>query len=140
MAAARIASAGTKRPPLRCLRRILVMTLAVVSLFADGITRIRNVGHIRHKETDRIAALAAELRKVGATVDEHPDGLVVIPPETPRPARIATYDDHRMAMSFALAGVKAEGITILDPGCVAKTYPGFWEDLERLAPGSVPAP
>ena len=109
-----------------------VMTLAVVALFADGISRIRNVGHIRHKETDRIAALANELRKLGATIDEHDDGLIIIPPDHPRAARIATYDDHRMAMAFALAGLKAEGITILDPGCVAKTYPGFWDDLGRL--------
>ncbi|MHC5542042.1 3-phosphoshikimate 1-carboxyvinyltransferase, partial [Singulisphaera rosea] len=111
-----------------------VMTLAVVALFAQGITRIRNVAHIRHKETDRIAALATELRKFGATVEEHPDGLIIFPSGTITPARIATYDDHRMAMSFALAGVKAEGVTILDPGCVAKTYPGFWDDLGKLAP------
>ena len=109
-----------------------VMTLAVVALFAEGVTRIRNVAHIRHKETDRIAALATELRKLGASVDEHPDGLVLIPGPKIPPARIATYDDHRMAMSFALAGLKAEGITILDPGCVAKTYPGFWDDLARV--------
>jgi 3-phosphoshikimate 1-carboxyvinyltransferase len=113
-----------------------VMTLAVVALFAEGITRIRNVAHIRHKETDRIAALATELRKLGATVDERPDGLVIIPPARISPARVATYDDHRMAMSFALAGVMADGITILDPGCVAKTYPRFWDDLEKLAPPS----
>ena len=111
-----------------------VMTLAVVALFAQGITRIRNVGHIRHKETDRISALATELRKLGATVEEHPDGLYLFPPETITPARISTYDDHRMAMSFALAGLKAHGVTILDPGCVAKTYPGFWEDLAKLTP------
>jgi 3-phosphoshikimate 1-carboxyvinyltransferase len=110
-----------------------VMTLAVVALFARGITRIRNVAHIRHKETDRIAALATELRKLGATVDELPDGLVIIPPARIAPARIATYDDHRMAMSFALAGVMADGITILDPGCVAKTYPRFWDDLKKVA-------
>jgi 3-phosphoshikimate 1-carboxyvinyltransferase len=113
-----------------------VMTLAVVALFAGGYTRIRNVAHIRHKETDRIAALSSELRKLGATVDEQRDGLVILPPNQIAPARIATYDDHRMAMSFAIAGLKAEGITILDPGCVAKTYPGFWDDLARLAPGS----
>ncbi|WP_422931025.1 3-phosphoshikimate 1-carboxyvinyltransferase [Singulisphaera sp. PoT] len=111
-----------------------VMTLAVVALFADGMTRIRNVGHIRHKETDRIAAVANELRKLGATVDEHPDGLVIFPPATLSPARIATYDDHRMAMSFALAGVKSPDVTILDPGCVGKTYPGFWDDLAKLTP------
>jgi len=111
-----------------------VMTLAAVALFARGVTRIRNVAHIRHKETDRLAALATELRKLGATVDEHPDGLVILPPERITPARIATYDDHRMAMAFAVAGLKAGGITILDPGCVAKTYPGFWEDLAKLSP------
>ena len=111
-----------------------VMTLAVVALFADGLTRIRNVGHIRHKETDRIAALSAELRKLGATVDEHRDGLIIFPPaKLATPARISTYDDHRMAMSFALAGLKVPGVTIHDPGCVAKTYPGFWDDLARLA-------
>jgi 3-phosphoshikimate 1-carboxyvinyltransferase len=109
-----------------------VMTLAVVALFADGISRVRNVGHIRHKETDRITALANELRKLGATIDEQDDGLIIIPPDTLNPARIATYDDHRMAMAFALAGLRAEGITILEPGCVAKTYPGFWDDLDRL--------
>jgi 3-phosphoshikimate 1-carboxyvinyltransferase len=110
-----------------------VMTLAVVALFAQGVTRIRNVAHIRHKETDRIAALATELRKFGAVVDEHPDGLLIFPPAQVLPARIATYDDHRMAMSFAIAGLKAEGITILDPDCVAKTYPGFWNDLGKLS-------
>ena len=98
------------------------------------MTRIRNVGHIRHKETDRIAALAAELRKLGATVEELPDGLIIFPQATIAPARIATHDDHRMAMAFALAGIKAEGVTVLDPGCVAKTYPGFWDDLTSLAP------
>ncbi|MBX6314289.1 MAG: 3-phosphoshikimate 1-carboxyvinyltransferase [Isosphaeraceae bacterium] len=116
-----------------------VMTLAAVALFADGITRIRNVGHIRHKETDRIAALAAELRKLGATVEEQPDGLVIIPPAQIQPARIATYDDHRMAMSFALVGLRAAGITILDPACVAKTYPGFWDDLATLSSPAGPA-
>jgi 3-phosphoshikimate 1-carboxyvinyltransferase len=112
------------------------MTLGVVALFASGFTRIRNVGHIRHKETDRISALATELRKLGATVDEQPDGLLIFPPDGGRitPASISTYDDHRMAMSFALAGVKAGGVTILDPGCVAKTYPGFWDDLARVSP------
>jgi len=111
-----------------------VMTMAVVALFAQGHSRIRNVGHIRHKETDRIAALAAELRKLGAVVDELPDGLVIDPPAPSelQPARIATYDDHRMAMSFALAGLRIAGVTILDPGCVAKTYPGFWDDLTSL--------
>lgn len=112
-----------------------VMTLAVLALFARGHTRIRNVAHIRHKETDRIAALAIELTRLGATVQELPDGLIIHPPERLRPATIQTYDDHRMAMAFALAGVRAEGIVIHDPGCVAKTYPNFWIDWEsaRLA-------
>lgn len=117
-----------------------VMTLAVVALFADGVTRIRNVGHIRHKETDRVAAVAAELRKLGADVDEKPDGLLIIPPAPGglKPAAIKTYDDHRMAMSFALAGLKVPGVTILDPGCVAKTYPGFWDDLAAVRTAATP--
>ncbi len=108
-----------------------VMTLGAVACFAEGPTTIRNVGHIRHKETDRLAALAAELRKVGAEVEEFADGLTIVP----RPlhgAEIDTYQDHRMAMSMALIGLKVPGIVIKDPGCVAKTYPGFFEDLERL--------
>ncbi len=113
-----------------------VMTLGVVALFATGFTRIRNVAHIRHKETDRISALANELRKLGASVDEQPDGLLIFPPAAITPARIATYDDHRMAMSFAVAGVKTGVVTIEEPGCVAKTYPGFWDDLARPGLGS----
>jgi 3-phosphoshikimate 1-carboxyvinyltransferase len=106
-------------------------TLAVVALFAEGPTRIRGVGHIRHKETDRIAALAAELRKLGADVIEHVDGLK-IQPTALRPATIETYNDHRMAMSFALAGLRLEGVRINNPRCVEKTYPRFFEDLESL--------
>jgi 3-phosphoshikimate 1-carboxyvinyltransferase len=108
-----------------------VMTLAAVACFAEGPTTIRNVAHIRHKETDRLAALATELRRVGAEVDEFADGLTI----TPRPlhgAEIETYNDHRMAMSMALIGLKVPGIVIKNPGCVAKTYPGFFTDLERL--------
>lgn len=108
-----------------------VPTLAAVACFAEGPTTIRNVAHIRHKESDRIAALATELRKLGAEVDELPDGLRI----TPRPlhgAEIETYNDHRIAMSMALIGLKVPGVVIKNPGCVAKTYPGFWEDLEKL--------
>ena len=108
-----------------------VMTLAAVACFAEGPTTIRNVAHIRHKETDRITALANELRKVGAEVEEFADGLKI----TPRPlhgAEIETYNDHRMAMSMALIGLKVPGIVIRNPGCVAKTYPRFFEDLELL--------
>jgi 3-phosphoshikimate 1-carboxyvinyltransferase len=108
-----------------------VMTLAAVACFADGPTTIRNVAHIRHKETDRLAALATELRRLGAEVDEFVDGLTI----TPRPmhgAEVETYNDHRMAMSMALIGLKVPGVVIKNPGCVAKTYPGFWDDLEKL--------
>jgi 3-phosphoshikimate 1-carboxyvinyltransferase len=108
-----------------------VMTLAAVACFADGPTTIRNVAHIRHKETDRLAALATELRRLGAEVDEFADGLTI----TPRPlhgAEVETYNDHRMAMSLALIGLRVPGVVIKNPSCVAKTYPGFWEDLEKL--------
>ena len=108
-----------------------VMTLAAVACFAEGPTTIRNVAHIRHKETDRLAALATELRGVGAGVDEFADGLTI----TPRPlhgAEVETYNDHRMAMSMALIGLRVPGIVIKNPGCVAKTYPGFFADLEKL--------
>jgi 3-phosphoshikimate 1-carboxyvinyltransferase len=108
-----------------------VMTLAAVACFAEGPTTIRNVAHIRHKETDRLAALANELRKVGADVVEFQDGLTI----TPRPlhgAEIETYNDHRIAMSMALIGLKVPGIVIKNPDCVAKTYPDFFRDLEQL--------
>ncbi len=108
-----------------------VMTLAAVACFATGPTTIRNVAHIRHKETDRLAALACELRRLGAGVDEFADGLTI----TPAPlhgAVVETYNDHRMAMSLALVGLKVPGIVIDHPACVAKTYPHFFDDLERL--------
>jgi 3-phosphoshikimate 1-carboxyvinyltransferase len=111
-----------------------VMTLGAVALFADGPTTIRNVAHIRHKETDRIAALATEFRKLGAEVEERADGLTI----TPRPltgCAVDTYNDHRMAMSLALVGLKVPGVVVRDPGCVAKTYPGFWKDLSAVGSG-----
>jgi 3-phosphoshikimate 1-carboxyvinyltransferase len=107
-----------------------VMTLGAVACFAKGPTTIRNVAHIRHKETDRITAIAAELGKVGATVEEFADGLKI----TPGPlhgAEIETYNDHRMAMSMALIGLRVPEVVIGNPGCVAKTYPGFWRDFEK---------
>ncbi len=106
------------------------MTLAAVACFADGPTTIRNVAHVRHKETDRLAATAAELRKFGATVTETADGLVIVPGALTG-ATVDTYDDHRLAMSLALVGLRVPGVVVNDPGCVAKTYPGFWRDLER---------
>lgn len=106
-------------------------TLSAVAVFAEGPTRIRSVEHMRHKETDRVSAVVTELRRAGIQADEYDDGLT-IHPGTPQPAEIQTYDDHRMAMSFALLGLKAAGIRILDPGCTAKTYPQFFADLRTL--------
>ncbi len=103
-------------------------TLATIAPYANGPTTIRGIAHNRHKETDRIADLAAELRRMGQQVDEFEDGLTITPrPVTP--ARIHTYDDHRMAMSFAIAGLRTRGIEILDPGCTAKTFPDYFERL-----------
>ena len=104
-------------------------TLAAIAPFATGPTTIRGVHHARLKETDRVAAVATELRKLGQVVEEFPDGLRI----DPRPitsARIDTYDDHRMAMSFAIAGLAAPGITILNPECVTKTFPTFFDVLD----------
>lgn len=109
-----------------------VQTLAAVALFAVGPTTIKSVGHIRHKETDRIHALATEMRKLGAHVVEFADGLR-IEPGILHGAQIATYDDHRMAMSLALVGLRVPGVVILDPGCTSKTYPRFFHDLGQLA-------
>ena len=109
-------------------------TLAAVAAFADGSTTVTGIGFIRRKETDRIAAVVHELRACGVGTDELPDGFRV----TPRPvtaARVRTYEDHRMAMSFALLGLRVEGIEIEDPGCVAKTFPTFWSVLESLRTG-----
>jgi 3-phosphoshikimate 1-carboxyvinyltransferase len=100
--------------------------------FAKGPTRIRNVAHIRHKETDRIAALATELKRIGQKVEEFSDGLKITPSRV-TPATIETYDDHRMAMSFAVTGLVAPGIAIANPECTGKTYPRFFEDLAALA-------
>nr|WP_157595321.1 3-phosphoshikimate 1-carboxyvinyltransferase [Plesiocystis pacifica] len=119
----------------------MTLTAAVVAAFATGPTRIRGVGILRHHESDRIAAGATELRKLGAKVEEHEDGLDIEPP-TPEALRerldagvvIDTYEDHRMAMAFALAG----DVTIADPGCVAKTFPRYFEVLDSV--GMLPEP
>jgi len=108
------------------------MTLAVVALFADGTTRLRNIGSWRVKETDRIAAMATELRKLGAVVEEGSDWLAVTPPERLREATIDTYDDHRIAMCFSIAAAGGFPIQIRDPGCVAKTFPTYFDDLAKL--------
>jgi 3-phosphoshikimate 1-carboxyvinyltransferase len=108
-----------------------VLALAVVALFAEGPTRIRNVANLRIKETDRLAALETELRKLGAGARTGPDWLEIEPGPL-RGAAIDTYDDHRMAMAFALAGLRVPGVVIRDPGCVAKTWPDFFAALARL--------
>ncbi|MFM8577704.1 MAG: 3-phosphoshikimate 1-carboxyvinyltransferase [Planctomycetaceae bacterium] len=108
-----------------------VPTLGVVALFADGSTRIGNVSHIRDKETDRLADLARELRRLGADVEERFDGLT-IHPRSLSGAVMSTYDDHRMAMSLALAGLVIPDVSIADPGCVAKTFPDYWRTIGSL--------
>lgn len=111
-------------------------TLSAVALFAAGPTTIRGIAHNRHKETDRIGNLAIELRKFGAVVDEFDDGFRVVPPDELIPAEVDTYDDHRMAMSLALPGLIVPGTIIRDPGCTAKTYPHFFEDLKTFIGGA----
>jgi 3-phosphoshikimate 1-carboxyvinyltransferase len=109
----------------------MVPTLAVVAVFASSPTTIRGVGFIRGKETDRIAAVVTELQRCGIDAVELDDGLS-IRPGVPQPARIRTYDDHRMAMAFALIGLRVPGIEIRDPNCVAKTFPAYFETLDAL--------
>ncbi len=109
------------------------MTAAVLALFADGPTRIRNIYNWRVKETDRLAAMATELKKVGAEVVESEDSLTVNPPKNLNAATIDTYDDHRMAMCFSLAALGGVEITINDPDCVSKTFPRYFQEFERLA-------
>lgn len=108
-------------------------TLAVVGLFASEPLEIRNVWNLRIKETDRLRALASELARFGAAVEERRDGLLVTPPAELHAAAVHTYGDHRMAMAFAVAGLRVPGTSILDPACVAKTYPHFFGDFSRLS-------
>jgi 3-phosphoshikimate 1-carboxyvinyltransferase len=137
----RDASALTVEGPAQRLRGVdvdlgdmpdVVPTLAVTACFAEGPTTIRNIAHLRFKETDRLAALGAELRQLGADVDVYPDGLTIHPPAHPRAARIDVHDDHRLAMSFALAGLAVDGVEIENPACVSKSFPGFWEAWEQM--------
>ena len=109
------------------------MTLAILALFADGTTTLRNIASWRVKETDRISAMATELRKVGATVEEGADYIKITPPEKLTPnAVIDTYDDHRMAMCFSLVSLGGVPITINDPKCVAKTFPNYFEEFAKI--------
>jgi 3-phosphoshikimate 1-carboxyvinyltransferase len=107
-------------------------TLAAVAPFASTPTTIRGIASARLKETDRVAAICTELTRLGIRVDEFTDGLTIYPCSDFRPAEIQTYNDHRMVMAFSLLGLKIPGVTILNPGCVSKTFPGFFEVLARL--------
>lgn len=108
------------------------MTVAVLALFARGTTRIRNIANWRVKETDRLAAMATELRKLGAGVVEGDDFINITPPEQFRAASIDTYGDHRMAMCFSLAALGGVAVTIRDPDCVAKTFPEYFDVFESI--------
>jgi 3-phosphoshikimate 1-carboxyvinyltransferase len=105
-------------------------TLAAIAPFADGPVLIRGIAQTHYEESDRPVAAATELRRMGVRVEETPDSLTIYP-GTPRPAVIQTYDDHRIAMSFAITGLRTPGIAVADPGCVAKTFPDFFDVLAR---------
>jgi 3-phosphoshikimate 1-carboxyvinyltransferase len=108
------------------------MTAAVLALFADGPSTIRNVASWRVKETDRLAAMATELRKLGADVEEGSDYLRIVPGKLKPGVAIDTYDDHRMAMSFALVPLGGMPVRINDPQCVAKTFPRFFDSWSKI--------
>jgi len=110
------------------------MTIATLAILADGPTTIRNVGNWRVKETDRMAAMETELRKLGATVSVNGDDITITPPASGKttPAAIDTYDDHRIAMAFSVIGLAQPGVTINDPDCVNKTFPDFFKYLDYL--------
>ena len=140
------AGAGPEAVHAQCLKAIdadlnhipdAAMTIAVVALFADGTSTLRNIGSWRVKETDRIAAMATELRKLGAQVEEGPDWIRITPPVRLQPATVNTYDDHRMAMCFSLAALGGVAVRINDPGCVAKTFPDYFKILARLTQPSL---
>lgn len=110
----------------------VAQTLGVLAVFADAPTRIRSVGHLRIKETNRLFALSQELGSLGAETEVFDDGLLIRPASSPRAAAINTYGDHRMAMSFALAGLRLDGVVIREPGCVGKSFPEFFEVWAEL--------
>jgi 3-phosphoshikimate 1-carboxyvinyltransferase len=108
------------------------LTLAAIAPFANSPTTIRNIAHSRLQECDRVSAICTELARLGVEVEERPDGCTIYPAREIVPTTVQTYRDHRVAMSFALVGLKVPGITIADPGCVAKTFPDYWQRLDRL--------
>jgi 3-phosphoshikimate 1-carboxyvinyltransferase len=109
-----------------------VLTMAVVAAFAKTPTRVTNIANLRVKECDRISAAVTELRRIGVEAEEGADWLRVVPGQSFRPAEIETYDDHRVAMAFSLAGLVVDGIHIKDPDCVAKSFPTYWEVYDSL--------
>ena len=109
----------------------IVPTLAVVAAFAEGKTKIRNVANLRVKESDRISSVARELRKIGAEVMEKKKGMEIMPHKL-KGAKIETYNDHRIAMAFSIAGLAVEGVIIKNTGCVKKSFPGFFEAMKSL--------
>ena len=111
-------------------------TLAAVAPFAETPTIIRGIASARVKETDRVAAVCTELNRLGVRVEEYPDGMKIYPCSLLKPARVRTYDDHRMAMAFALIGLRCPGVEIEDPGCVSKTFPHYFEVLDSLRQSS----
>ena len=119
---------GTGRPSINT-----AMTIATTALFAKGTTSIRNVYNWRVKETDRLAAMATELRKVGAKVEEGDDYITITPPTKLNHAEIDTYDDHRMAMCFSLVALSDTAVTINDPDCTSKTFPDYFKQFVALS-------
>ena len=107
-------------------------TLAAIAPFAFSPTRIRGIASARVKETDRVSATCTELKRLGVQVDEHEDGMTIYPTSNLQPANIQTYNDHRMAMAFSLIGLRFDGVTIENPGCVSKTFPNYFEVLAEL--------
>lgn len=110
------------------------LTLAAIAPFASSPVTVRNIAHVRHQECDRIAAATANLRRLGIRVDEHPDGWTIYPGQ-PHGAELETYDDHRVAMAFAVTGLRTPGVRLRQPHCVAKTFPDYFQRLDGLRQG-----
>jgi 3-phosphoshikimate 1-carboxyvinyltransferase len=110
----------------------MVPTLAAIALFAKGTTVIRNVAHLRHKESDRIHAVRLEWERMGAKIEELNDGLIIHGKKALKGCLLDPHDDHRLAMSMAVIGLKVEGVTVENEGCVAKSFPDFWNLWDGL--------
>jgi 3-phosphoshikimate 1-carboxyvinyltransferase len=113
----------------------MVATLAAIAPFATSATRIRKVEFIRHHESDRLRSIAAELRRLGASVTDQEDGMEILPSQL-KGASIETYDDHRIAMAFSVVGLRIAGVKIQNPACVSKTFPEFFARIAELSGGS----